>query len=285
ANPTILSLSSFNREINSNGNARTYKFTLNPYPDANALVVAPNTKDYYLEVAGKVAQGTGQRLFDYSWLYGPIVYKVKINVDGTEYKIKSNSNILTTTINANPNSTVTVCGYYGYDYVEVNSSELCKTDKMNELFLNVPNFIGETTSVLSTWINTNGLTASKFTTVEIEAEDASQINMIGKIVRIDPADKHNTTIEIANKDSLTFTPYVVKETQINLADFIGKTPSTLPTVCAKYSELCSLHSTSTATGTITKVFIGSTEYTSGTVNLSEIYSEGIKYYIGPITTP
>ena len=285
ANPTILSPSSFNREISSNGNTRTYKFTLNPYPDANALVVAPNTKDYYLEVAGKVAQGTGQRLFDYSWLYGPIVYKVKINVDGTEYKIKSNSNILTTTVNANPNSTVTVCGYYGYDYVEVNSTEICKTDKLNELFLNVPNFIGETTSVLNTWISTNGLNSSKFTIVEIEAEEVNQINMIGKIVRIDPADKHNTTIEIANKDSLTFTAYVVKETVIDLADFIGKTSSTLPNVCTKYSELCSLHSTSTATGTITKVFIGSTEYTSGTVNLSEVYTEGIKYYIGPITTP
>lgn len=213
------------------------------------------------------------------------MYKVKINVDGTEYKIKSNSNILTTTVNANPNSTVTVCGYYGYDYVEVNSTEICKTDKLNELFLNVPNFIGEPTSVLNTWISTNGLNTSKFPLVEIEAEDASQINMIGKIVRIDPADKQNTTIEIANKDTLTFTAYVVKETQINLADFIGKTPSTLPSVCTKYTALCSLHSTSTATGTITKVYIGATEYTSGTVNLSEIYTEGIKYYIGPITTP
>lgn len=285
ANPTILSPSSFNREITSNGNTRTYKFTINPYPDAKALVVAPNTKDYYLEVAGKVAQGTGQRLFDYSWLYGPIVYKVKINVDGTEYKIKSNSNILTTTINANPNSTVTVCGYYGYDYVEVNSTEICKTDKLNELFLTVPNFIGETETTLTNWITTNSLSPSKFTITKIEAEDASQINMIDKIVRIDPADKHNTTIEIANKDTLTFTAYIVKETEINLADFIGKSPSSLPNVCTKYADLCSLHSTSTATGSITKVFIGSTEYTSGTVNLSEIYSEGIKYYIGPITTP
>ncbi len=281
SNPTIMTPSSFNREITSNGNSRTYKLTLNAYPDPKALVVAPNTKDYYLEVAGKVAQGTGQRLFDYSWLYGPIVYKAKINVDGTEYKIKSNSNVLTTTINANPNSTVTVCGYYGYDYVEVNSTELCKTDKMNELFLNIPNFIGETKDTFNSWTNTNGIKAS---IVDVEAKDASEINLVGKIVKIDPADKNNSTIDIANKDSLTLTAHVIKETVINLADFIGKTPSTLPDSCTKYSGLCSLHSTSTTTGNITKVFIGSTEYTSGNVNLSQIYTEGIKYYIAPIPT-
>ncbi len=283
ANPTILSPSSFNRTVTSNGNNRSYTFTLNAYPDANALIVAPNTKDYYLEVAGKVVQGTGQRLFDYSWLYGPIVYKVKINVDGTEYKIKSGSATLTTTVNANPTSTVTVCGYYGYDFVEVNSTEICKTDKMNEMFLTIPTFVGEPVSTLNTWISTNSLTASKFPIVEEEASDSSQINLVGKIARISP-DVQNTSIEIVNKETLTFTVTVIKEKVINLADYIGKTPSTLPAECGKYSGLCSAHSTSATTGEITKVFIGSTEYTSGSVNLSQIYSDGIKYYI-PTATP
>jgi len=283
ASPTILSPSSFNRTITSNGNNRSYTFTLNAYPDANALIVAPNTKDYYLEVAGKVVQGTGQRLFDYSWLYGPIVYKVKINVDGTEYKIKSSSATLTTTVNANPNSTVTVCGYYGYDYVEVNSTEICKTDKMNEMFLNIPTFVGETVSTLNTWISANSLTSSKFPIVEEEASDSSQINLVGKIAKITP-DVQNTSIEIVNKETLTFTVTVIKEKVINLADYIGKTPSTLPSECGKYSGLCSAHSTSATSGEITKVFIGSTEYTSGNVNLSQIYADGIKYYI-PTVTP
>ncbi len=283
ANPTILSPSSFNRTVTSNGNNRSYTFTLNAYPDANALIVAPNTKDYYLEVAGKVVQGTGQRLFDYSWLYGPIVYKVKINVDGTEYKIKSSSATLTTTVNANPTSTVTVCGYYGYDFVEVNSTEICKTDKMNEMFLTIPTFVGEPVSTLNTWISANSLTASKFPIVEEEASDSSQINLVGKIARISP-DVQNTSIEIVNKETLTFTVTVIKEKVINLADYIGKTPSTLPAECGKYSGLCSAHSTSATTGEITKIFIGSTEYTSGNVNLSQLYSDGIKYYI-PTATP
>ncbi|HET6785696.1 MAG TPA: hypothetical protein VFH18_06705, partial [Erysipelotrichaceae bacterium] len=59
---------------------------------------------------------------------------------------------------------------------------------------------------------------------------------------------------------------------------------TLPSECSKYSGLCSAHSTSATTGEITKVFIGSTEYTSGNVNLSQIYTDGIKYYI-PTVTP
>lgn len=283
SNPTIMTPSSFNREITSNGNSRTYKLTLNAYPDPKALVVAPNTKDYYLEVAGKVAQGTGQRLFDYSWLYGPIVYKAKINVDGTEYKIKSNSNVLTTTINANPNSTVTVCGYYGYDYVEVNSTELCKTDKMNELFLNIPNFIGETTSVLTSWISANGLTASKFPINEVEAKDVSEINLVGKIVKIDPADNNNTTIDITSKDSLTFNVFVIKDKEILSTDFTNA--ESLPTYCTTYANLCKLATGQKTTGPITKLEVGGIVFT-GSKNLSEIYAAGgITYYTTTTTTP
>lgn len=283
SNPTIMTPSSFNREITSNGNSRTYKLTLNTYPDPKALVVAPNTKDYYLEVAGKVAQGTGQRLFDYSWLYGPIVYKAKINVDGTEYKIKSNSNVLTTTINANPNSTVTVCGYYGYDYVEVNSTELCKTDKMNELFLNIPNFIGETTSVLTSWISANGLTASKFPINEVEAKDVSEINLVGKIVKIDPTDKNNTTIDITSKDSLTFNVFVIKDKEILSTDFTNA--ESLPTYCTTYANLCKLATGQKTTGPITKLEVGGIVFT-GSKNLSEIYAAGgITYYTTTTTTP
>ena len=283
SNPTIMTPSSFNREITSNGNSRTYKLTLNAYPDPKALVVAPNTKDYYLEVAGKVAQGTGQRLFDYSWLYGPIVYKAKINVDGTEYKIKSNSNVLTTTINANPNSTVTVCGYYGYDYVEVNSTELCKTDKMNELFLNIPNFIGETTSVLTSWISANGLTASKFPINEVEAKDVSEINLVGKIVKIDPADKNNTTIDITSKDSLTFNVFVIKDKEILSTDFTNA--ESLPTYCTTYANLCKLATGQKTTGPITKLEVDGIVFT-GSKYLSEIYAAGgITYYTTTTTTP
>jgi penicillin-binding protein 1A len=280
ASPTILSPSSFNRTVTSNGNNRSYTFTLNAYPDANALIVAPNTKDYYLEVAGKVVQGTGQRLFDYSWLYGPIVYKVKINVDGTEYKIKSSSPTLTTTVNANPNSTVTVCGYYGYDYVEVNSTEICKTDKMNEMFLTIPTFVGEPVSTLNTWISTNSLSSSKFPIVEIEAQNESQINMVGKIVAISP-DIQNTSIEIVNKESLTFNVTVIKDKLINSTDF--DTTSNLPVYCTTYPSFCRLASGQNPTGPITKLEIGGNVFT-GSKNLSEIFTSGITYFTTS-TTP
>lgn len=280
-NPTIQSPSSFNRTITSNGNNRTYNFSLNTYPDANALVVAPNTKDYYLEVAGKVVQGTGQRLFDYSWLYGPIVYKVKINVDGTEYRIKSNSETLSTTVNANPSSTVTVCGYYGYDNVEVNSTEICKTDKINEMFLNVPTLIGEPVSTLNTWVSTNSLNASKFTIIEEFASDNSQINMVGKIVKISP-DVQNTTIEVTNKDALSFTVSVIKDKEIKANDFTDAL--NLPQYCSTYVGLCKLASGNVASGSISKVEINGSEF-NGTRLLSDIYTSGVTYYTTPTPTP
>lgn len=102
--------------------------------------------------------------------------------------------------------------------------------------------------------------------------------MVGKIVSISP-DVQNTTIDIANKDSLTFNVNVVKETEINLADFINKNINDIA-VCSRFANLCSLHPDSIATGVITKVYIGNTERNDKVI-LSQIYSQGIKYYIAP----
>ena len=283
--PSVYAPSSFNGTVTSTGNNRTFSFKLNDYPDANALVLAPDTKELYLEVNGRVVQATGRRLFDYSWLYGPIVYKVRVSIDGNVVDVlKSSSSTLGTTVAVGPNSVVTACGYYGYDYVEINSSELCTTYSMKDMFINIPELIGQPVTTLSQWIQDNQLTASKFPITEIEPRNTEEISLIGKIAQLDP-NLQNTAYETSKKDQLAFTVTVIKDRDINLGDLLNKTTDALPAYCATYN-LCT-RSGSATSGKIISVTVGSTTYTNpSTLKLSVIKNAGgIQYTLEGTTTP
>ena len=283
--PSVYAPSSFNGTVTSAGNNRAFSFKLNDYPDANALVLAPDTKELYLEVNGRVVQATGRRLFDYSWLYGPIVYKVRVSIDGNVVDVlKSSSSTLGTTVAVGPNSVVTACGYYGYDYVEINSSELCTTYSMKDMFINIPELIGQPVSTLNQWIQDNQLTASKFPISEIEPRNTEDIALIGKIAQLDP-NLQNTAYETSKKDQLGFTVTVIKDRDINLGDLLNKTTDTLPAYCATYN-LCT-RSGSATSGKVISVSVGGTTYTTpSTLKLSVIKNAGgIQYTLEGTTTP
>ncbi len=76
------------------------------YPDASKL---------------KVADSEG-KLFDYSWVFGPVQYKADISINGgSATTVSSSKESNTFTINASPGDTVQVCGYYAYENTKVNS--------------------------------------------------------------------------------------------------------------------------------------------------------------------
>lgn len=284
--PSVYAPSSFKGTVTSSGSNRTFTFKLNDYPDANALVLAPDTKDLFLEVNGRVVQATGRRLFDYSWLYGPIVYKVRVSIDGNVVEVlKSSNSSLSTTIAVGPNSVVTACGYYGYEFVEINSSELCASYNMKELFINIPEFIGQPISTLNQWIADNQLIASRFPITKIEPRSADEIALIGKIVGLSP-NLQNTSFDTTQKDQLTFTVTELTDKDINLGDMFNKTTDTLPSYCSTYN-LCARTGVNNL-GTIDRVIVGGTEYTSAnstTLKLSAINNAGgIKFTLsGPLT--
>ena len=283
--PSVYAPSSFNGTATSSGNNRTFTFKLNDYPDANAMVLAPDTKELYLEVNGKVVQATGRRLFDYSWLYGPIVYKVRVSIDGNVVDVlKSSTSTLSTTIAVGPNSVVNACGYYGYDYVEINSSELCTSYSMKDMFINIPELIGQPISTLNQWISDNQLSASKFPITEVEPRNADEIALIGKIAELNP-NLQNTSYETSNKDQLTFTVTLIKDRDINLGDMLNKTTETLPSYCATYN-LCTRTGTATS-GKVISVKVGESTYEAPTIlKLSAIKNAGgIKYSLEGVVTP
>ncbi len=294
ASPSIFSPSSFNGTATQSGANTTFTMTLSDYPDPSALQVASNEKYFYLEVAGRVVEAYGRRLFDYSWIYGPIRYKVRISVDGSALNIlKSESNVLSTTIAVSPTSVVRACGYYGYDFVDFNSSELCMNFDMAALFIQIPALVGQPLSTLNNWITTNTLSATKFPIVNEGPTVNSNLINIGRIHRLEDPAFDNRTVNSNQKDTLATTVYVLNDPDIDISQMIGKADDELPSYCsfgkdnpANAVAVCAPMAGNSSTGTITRVFLGSDDVSALTLKLSEIVARGgLKYEIPTVSTP
>lgn len=98
-----------------------------PYPDEEKLQVADDKMDISL-YSGEtlVLQATGRRMFDYSWLYGPIRYKARIMQEGVVVdNVVSDSEYMDLDIILAQDTATEVCGYYGYENNDSQSKEVC----------------------------------------------------------------------------------------------------------------------------------------------------------------
>ena len=101
------------------------------YPDADKLVVAEETMDISLRNSNGdvLVPATGRRLFDYSWVYGPIRYKAEIKVNGQVVDtVIQDTNTLEKTYTVSPNDQIHVEAYYGYEFKEINSPSRVSKD-------------------------------------------------------------------------------------------------------------------------------------------------------------
>lgn len=271
AAPSIASPTKLEASVSATGTTKTFTFKVNDYPDSAALSVAEATKFYELTVANQTVTATGTRLFDYSWIYGPVKYKLKLFVDNNVVQeLKSDTSTFTTTLTVADESVVKGCAYYSYDYVSFNSTELCQTISLNDLYLTIPDFTGKSLEEFQTFMSTNNLTYSYTETYPTGISSA----LIGKIstVTTSPATS-SRSIERTKLNQYTFTANVV-DMNINLyTDFFNKNADTRPNYCSVVS--C----TGPIAGTINQVKYGNTIAVSGTaVKLSTIVAaSGITY--------
>jgi penicillin-binding protein 1A len=293
AEPSIFSPSSFNGTVVQSGANKLFTFTLNEYPNPEALQVASNQKYFFIQVGSRIVEGFGRRLFDFSWIYGPIRYKVRINIDGSPIDIlKSDSRILSTTLAVSPTSVVRACGYFGYDFVEINSAELCMNFDMSLLFIQVPTLVGQPLSTLNTWITTNALSATRFPIVNENPNKDTDLSHINRITRLENPNFENQTVSADQKDTLGTTIYVLNNPDINVSDMIGKTATELPPYCNFGKDnpintiaVCSPLAGNASSGVITKVFLGGTDVSTSTLKLLDILNQGgLKFEI-PVVTP
>jgi penicillin-binding protein 1A len=290
--PSIFSPSSLTGSATASGSNTTFTLTMSIYPEPDALSVASNEKYFFLQVGERIVEATGRRLFDFSWIYGPIRYKVRISIDGSVIEVlRSDSNVLSTTLAVSPSSVVQACGYFGYDFVDFNSSELCMTFDMKELFIQIPRLIGQPLSTLNTFITNYQLEANKFPIVNENPNALSNLNHLGRIHRLSVENFDNKTVKIEDKSTLATTVYVLNDLEVNISNMINQT--TLPAFCqygssnpSNTTPLCGLAEGSPSSGTIEKVFLGNQDVSALNLRLSQIISGGgLKIQRQAVTPP
>lgn len=204
ANPNLYNPTSFTGTVTNTGTTKTFNFKLNDYPDLNALNMAPGTKDFSLTVADQTVTATGQRLFDYSWIYGPVRYKMKLSVDGViVQELQSASSAFTSTLTVSDTAVVQGCGFYGFEYADVNSTEICQVFKMADLYLTVPDFTNKTLTEFQSFMTTNGLSYTS-TQVLVPIANANLNGLIASVT----SNAGTTSLDKTKLASYTFSAVV-----------------------------------------------------------------------------
>ena len=119
----IENLASFTSTLNSAG-----KLVMNwgAYPDPTKLVIAPEEWDISQELAGRWIEAYGKRIFDWTWIYGPIKYRADIYVnDQLLQTVTSDTEASELDIQLKPGNVVKACGYYQYELMGTKSNEQC----------------------------------------------------------------------------------------------------------------------------------------------------------------
>lgn len=122
ATPKVEELKDF--DIDSNASVLTWS----EYPDKSKLETAAGTKDISLRnSSGEVIiAATGTCLFDYTKLYGPIMYMADITVNGETTHIKTSDDKYELQVHANPGDKVKVEGYYAFESGTFTSNKISK---------------------------------------------------------------------------------------------------------------------------------------------------------------
>ncbi len=127
-NPETVSVASMDSNPTVSYDGSKLKITWPKYSDESALKEAEETMDISLTRSdGSVIIGaSGKRLFDYSWVYGPVRYKAEIKVNGsTVQTVSSETEENSFDLAANPGDKITACAFYGYEKQNISSSQKC----------------------------------------------------------------------------------------------------------------------------------------------------------------
>ena len=277
--PALTNPASFTSSDIDNGLKKQFTFTLSPYPTAASLVVASISLPMSLTVGGRTVTATGIRLYDPSWIFGAVKYKVRVSIDGTfiaEYA--QSTNVFTVDMDVAPGSTVHACGFYGYDLSTNASTEICQDTVVSDVSINVPNnFTGKNYDTIRNWLSSKGKTDQS---VLYSLTDATTANL-GDVKLIDPAIEGTTmTLSALIATNLKVTIF---DERVNLYDiFVTKSDA-----FAKAHQICGLITCNFlpdggTNGTITSVNVAGSNVTAqDTFLLSDLKADGITLTVTP----
>lgn len=186
-------------------------FAWGTYPKPDQMEVAPDTMDLGIEVGGKFIEAWGPRIFDYTWVFGPVRYKATISENNAVITtISSPTDKAVEKLALSPgNHTLQVCGSYAYENLPVTSNSICQNVQIQ--------------------ITDTAQTITIPQTTATEAEITSWASALGIKVNfekiIDASKKGTNNIfynsNIANGTSLQVTNEQLKTIQLNVILFIA----------------------------------------------------------------
>lgn len=196
---TVENLASFNASL-SDGNIN---LTWAPYPDPSKLTVAPDSIDLSFDAGGTWIEAYGRRIFDYTWIFGPIRYKAKIyNGSDVIGEVSSETEAITQGIDAPGGSTIKVCGYYAYENLGTASNEICNdiTIQETQITLTIPANNASEDDVRN-WVSSNGLNAAINVVNDSAKANTNEIKVNGVVsngqnFQINSSQKGSLSIEI-----------------------------------------------------------------------------------------
>lgn len=188
-------LAAFSATAGADGNIN---MTWSPYPNPEKLVVAPDTMDLGIDVGGNWIGGTGRRIFDYTWIYGPIRYKARVSQNGAVIgEISSEKENFAQQFGLEPGAIITVCGFYAYENLGVTSNEICNEFKSvdTELSLLVPSTNASRVDI-ENWVNSSGIKATYNVITNDSKPNTNEIIYNGVVVNGQSI--HTTSSQLGN---------------------------------------------------------------------------------------
>ena len=154
-----------------------------PYPKPEQLTVADGTMDLSLYEPVYV-EAYGARIFDYTWIFGPIRYKAEVIQDGNFVtELISETETFSGNVQLTPGANTQVCGYYAYESLGTQSNKICKDIKVEDtqMAIQVP---GRNASEMDirNWAGSSGFEAT-FNNVEDPVKaGTNEIRFNGNVV-------------------------------------------------------------------------------------------------------
>lgn len=154
---TLKSLDSVSVDATQVGSNLQLDVKFTPYPDAEKLIEAASTLQMKIPFTDRTVTGT--RIYDDSWVYGPVRYKLEVLVDGQVIKeIKSETDAFKQTIAVPRNGNLEVRASYTYEYATgIQSNVITKAFELKNTGTSVPGFSNQPLSAFIAWAQTNGL--------------------------------------------------------------------------------------------------------------------------------
>ena len=187
--------------LSNNGNTNTITFTLSEYPNPEDLEVASTRLEMELNVGNRVVRDVGTRMFDPSWIFGPVQYAGQVRVNNNTYTEISDSRQFTITFDGKIESNIEVCGFYAYEKnLESRSNQVCETLDISAATITVPSFT--TLAEFESWAANYNITNITKTAVA-----PTNIEQLGRIqsIRFNDSPVVNRTLSIKYLREGTFT--------------------------------------------------------------------------------